>query len=108
MNLLGAPIGFRPNWFPRSSLLASGSAGMGTITTWVGLPTSVASPCAARVFRHFLRLSSRAERRVSGQRVVAPNQQTDNNGLERTRSRANGLTGPCRSIQCCAGLRWVK
>ncbi len=26
-----------------------------------------------------------------------------NKGLERTRPAANGLTGPCRSIQCSTG-----
>ncbi len=34
----------------------------------------------------------------------------DNNGLEQTGSAANGLNGPCSSIQCCAGwngLAWL-
>ena len=42
----------------------------------------------------------------SGFPVVTPRQGTvrpSNKGLERTRPAANGVTGPCRSTQCCAG-----
>ena len=35
-------------------------------------------------------------------RVEVLNRRPQNNALERTRSRANGLAGPCRSMRCCA------
>ena len=100
MNRHGAPISRAPNQVSGSPRMASGSKGRRGPGHSVGSPTSVASPRAAQVFRHSFRLSSRAGRESARMRVVAPNKQTDNNGLERTRSRANGLTGPCRSTQC--------
>ena len=103
MNRHGAPITGGPNQASRSPRMASGSKGRRGLEHSVGSPTSVASPSGARVFRHSFWLSSRAEREPARGRVVAPNKQTDNNALERTRSRANGLMGPCRSMRCSAG-----
>ena len=41
---------------------------------------------------------------LNGMGLVSHNNRTHNNGLERTRSRSDGLTGPCRSTQCSADL----
>ena len=104
MNRHGAPITGAPNLVSGSPRMASGSKGRRGLEHSVGFPTSVASPRAARVFRHCFRLSSRAGRESARTRVVAPNKQTDNNALERTRSRSNGLMGPCRSMRCYPGI----
>ena len=104
MNPLDAPIGGAPNRVFGSPRMASGSKGERGFGGWVVFPISVASPRAARVSGRLLWLSSQAGRRLDLVGVVATNRQTDNNGLERTRSRANGLMGPCRSIRCSTGL----
>ena len=41
---------------------------------------------------------------LNGMSLVSHNNRTHNNGLERTRSRSNGLREPCRSTQCSTGV----
>jgi|CXWL01.1.fsa_nt_gi hypothetical protein len=88
------------NQISGSPRMASGSKGHRGLGRWVGTSISVASPRTTSVSRLPFWLSSAAGRSVAAERVVAQNRRTDNNGLERTRSRADGLREPCRSIQC--------
>ncbi len=100
MNQHGTPIGCSPNQVSGSSSMASGSEGKRGHGCSVGDPSSVASPTTGRVFRLPFWLGSPAERELALVRVVAPNNRTENNGLERTRPAAHGVTGPCRSTRC--------
>ena len=110
MNQHGTPIGCAPNQVSGSSSMASGSKGKRGHGCSVGTPTSVASPKTARVFRLPFWLGSPAGRELALVRVVAPNNRTENNGLERTRrvgvpaARAIIRVSPCRSTRCSAGL----
>jgi hypothetical protein len=101
MNRHGTPISGAPNQASGSPGKASGLKGRPGLGRLVGAPTSVASPSTGRVFRLPFWLSSRARRELDRMRVVAPNKKTENNGLEQTGSAAaNGVGGPCSSIQC--------
>ena len=106
LNHLSAPMGCAPNQIFGSPRKASGFKVRGGLGRSVGPPTSAASPRAAPVYRHPFWLSSRAWRSLVAVRVVAPNRQTDNNGLEQTgragvpASRAIVRVAPCSSSQC--------
>jgi len=105
MNQHGTPIGCAPNQVSGSSSMASGSKGKRGRGCSVGAPTSVASPRTGRGFRLLFWLGSPAGRELALVRVVAPNNRTENNALERTRS-THLVVGPRRSMRCSADLAW--
>ena len=99
VNRHGAPISCAPIQVSGPPRMASGSKGRRGLGRSVGSSTSVASPRATSDFRHSFWLGSRAGRELTRMRVVAPNKQTDNNALERTRSTPFAA-GPRRSMRC--------
>ena len=110
MNQHGTPIACAPNLVSGSSSMAPGSKGKRGHGCSVGAPTSVASPKTGKVFRLPVWLGSPAGRQFALVRVVAPNNRTENNGLERTRrvgvpaARAIIRVSPCRSTRCWTGV----
>ena len=103
MNPLGIQITGAPNQSSVFASWAAGSSGRAGIRTEVVAPTRVAPPRPRPGLLAAPRIRCEYKRSLNPARVVATNQVTDNNALERTRS-THLVAGPRRSMRCSAGV----